>query len=91
MYLLCLSCNTTLEPSNADSLISVVHKGTTIGVVCETCQKTTKSFRMSFTRETVGAQYTPLTFQCFETHEEDDRKDRYTDLDINPRISSAQK
>lgn len=63
-YRQCLSCESSVAPEFAT--LNITFENKLIACICSDCMTNVKTFKTSFTRDSLTATYTPMGFQCLE-------------------------
>lgn len=78
MYHVCMSCECPVSDAGDDGAVLLSQDKRTVAAVCSACIKTTKAFKIAFSRDNSNSSFHPLQFQCIDTFEGDAYKERLT-------------
>jgi len=67
---MCMCCESCVDAESLD-VIKITHNAKVVGIVCDKCQVTVKSFKLSFERTSGESDFIPLQFQCLKSFETD--------------------
>lgn len=63
-YIMCISCNSSVLSDLVKT--KMVCEDQTVGGICDDCMTNIRTFRVSFTRQSLTDKFTPLMFQTLE-------------------------